>query len=194
VRPAPPCQGVPRSLPEPSTLLCPAPIRRCSAHPASCLEQSSKKQLKALRPPKIISIISSSERLLVHSRTPNPIDSQNILLGGPCWWPCLLEFFYRCKQGQTQAFGRLGHGPERRPKIVLEELVSKSGWTVLKSCKPASAAVPPLPICSLASLSHSYMYVYPSGIVQASQAQDNTHASKSRLRPPTCVLQIYILD
>jgi hypothetical protein len=31
--------------------------------------------------------------LLVHSRTPNPIDSQNILLGGPCWWPCLPEFF-----------------------------------------------------------------------------------------------------
>jgi hypothetical protein len=54
-------------------------------------------------------------------------------------------------QGRTQAHGRLGHGPGRRSKTFLEELMSESGWTVLKSCKPASAVAPPLPVCPLSS-------------------------------------------
>jgi hypothetical protein len=64
-----------------------------TASELTAVARSSKKQLKALLPPKIISTISSSDRLLVHSRSPNPIDSQSILLGESCWWPCLPEFF-----------------------------------------------------------------------------------------------------
>jgi hypothetical protein len=64
-------------------------------------------------------------------------------------------------QGRTQAYGRLGHGPGRRLKIFLEELVFESGWTVMKNCKPASAVVPPLLVCPLASAS------LPSGLAES---------------------------
>jgi hypothetical protein len=73
------------------------------------------------------------------------------------------ELVRRCPygQGRTQAYGRLGHGPGRGFKKILEELVFEYGWTVLKSCKPASTVAPPLLVCPLASAS------LPSGLAES---------------------------
>jgi hypothetical protein len=65
-------------------------------------------------------------------------------LVGPVPWPALGEHgrgkrmflayhAYSLKQGWTQAYGRLGHGPGHRSRIFLEELVSKSSWTVWRA-------------------------------------------------------------
>jgi hypothetical protein len=86
-------------------------------------------------------------------------------------------------QGRSQAYGRLGHGPGCRSKNFLEELCPLASAGLVSGFTESYVCV-----CI-----YIYVCVYPSGTVQASQAQDNTHASKSRLRPPTCVLQIYIL-